>query len=240
MMRDLFRRDEVGTITFHCLPEYMGVIAPPIRAADFLPDWYKKLPAIDPDVYAVNNPALTIKRCMPFQDAMTEGYILVTPAEITFEVDAAGTSVTHHSEFLKVTRVIDAHPAYQIKGAPRAASRVALKFLMHWVVKTPPGWSTLFIPLINREQPEIEIFSGLVDTDRYDAVVNLPFFLKVTGKTFILPKGTPICQLIPVKRNDFTMVVRAATPDETLAKQRMNSVLDSALGWYRQHIRAKR
>jgi hypothetical protein len=230
------------TITFICPPELLGVIAPPIRAADFLPDWYKKLPAVDPEVQSVSNPAITIKRCMPFLDALTLGYILVTPAEISFQVNATGTEVTHHSEFLKVVQVVvDAHGAYQIKGAPEA-KRVALKLMMHWTVKTPPGWSTLFVPLLNRENPHFDVFSGLVDTDCYDTVVNLPFFMRpgTFGKTFMVPKGAPICQLIPVKRADLDMVVRAAGPDETAAKSRTHAVLNTAHGWYRQHIRAKR
>jgi hypothetical protein len=198
------------------------------------------MPPVDPEVQTVSNAATTIKRCMPFVDALTQGYIMVTPAEINFEVDATGGSVTHHSEFLKTVPVmVDAHPVYQLKGAPEA-TRVALKFMMHWVIKTPPGWSTLFVPLLNRENPHFDVFSGLVDTDRYDAVVNLPFFLKVKGKRFTLPKGTPICQLIPIKRADLNMVVRAARPDEMADRWRMHAALTSALGWYRAHVRGKR
>ena len=50
-------------------------------------------------------------------------------------------------------------------------------------------------------------FSGVVDTDMYELGVEFPFQLlnTITEDIFILEKGTPICQVIPFKRESWTM-----------------------------------
>jgi hypothetical protein len=46
--------------------------------------------------------------------------------------------------------------------------------------------------------------SGIVDFDKYNhsKIGNLPFYLK-KNFTGIIPKGTPMYQIIPIKRNDW-------------------------------------
>jgi hypothetical protein len=48
-----------------------------------------------------------------------------------------------------------------------------------------------------------QTFSGVVDTDSYTMPVNFPFLLR---KDFegVIPKGTPIAQVIPIRRDSWT------------------------------------
>ena len=39
-----------------------------------------------------------------------------------------------------------------------------LKFVNPWVVKTPPGYSALFVPPLNRIETPFTFFSGVVET----------------------------------------------------------------------------
>jgi hypothetical protein len=226
-----------GTITFHCQSDMFGVVAPPIRASELLPEWYRKLPSVDQQAFSAANNALTIKRCMPFQDAMITGWILVTPVEIRFTVNADGTSVTTGSDM--PFQSVLSHQEGQIHGAPQS-NRVSLKFIMPWVIKTPPGWSTMFLPLLNRDSDQFEVMSAIVDTDKLDVPVNIPFFLKVKDQTFAMKKGTPICQIIPFKRGSLTAEVRARTPADDQVVKRQSLNLLSMTGWYRKFARAKR
>ena len=45
--------------------------------------------------------------------------------------------------------VIEPHDMIRLKGHPDLP-KPPLKFINYWHMKTPPGWSTLFTPLLNR------------------------------------------------------------------------------------------
>jgi hypothetical protein len=44
---------------------------------------------------------------------------------------------------------------------------------------------------------------GIVDTDTYFGLINFPFVLNDLSFTGIVPKGTPIVQVIPFKRENW-------------------------------------
>ncbi|MGX9177726.1 hypothetical protein [Mesorhizobium sp. BHbdii] len=46
------------SIRFVCWPEDYGVIAPPVAAKTVLPDWFRKLPAVDSQQASATNNAL--------------------------------------------------------------------------------------------------------------------------------------------------------------------------------------
>lgn len=75
------------------------------------------------------------------------------------------------------------------------------------IVRTPIGYSLLIQKPANTPDLKLHIWSGLVDTDEYPLNINLPFYW--TGNefgNFLVKKGTPIAQLIPIKRNDWSVV----------------------------------
>lgn len=103
-------------LEFLCMPEDEGVIAPPLPAKTCLPAWFKKLPAVDKAVLGPNGNGQTIKRCMPFLDAMTTGWILPLAASIRLEVVNGGSDVHSDTEFDRP--MVSEHQPYQIKGHP--------------------------------------------------------------------------------------------------------------------------
>jgi Family of unknown function (DUF6065) len=227
-------------MTFHCQENLLGVIAPPVRATEFIPEWYRKLPTHVP-VDSIEDHRQTVKRCMPFVDAMTTGFILTTLADIRFKLSDDGSTINDSTDF--PVNLIAAHGIRQIEGSTHEKDKsIPLKFANQWVVKTPPGWSTLFTPLLNRENRYFDVLSGLVDTDIYSLPVNIPFFFKPScfGTSFTMEKGTPICQMIPVKRESFTMETRANTKAELKTMEHQHLSIKSATGFYRKFVRAKR
>ena len=77
-------------IDFSCNQEDYGAVAEPVPASKVLPDWYKKLPRIDPAEQTTQVTGKTVKTCMPFFDAMSLGWVLPAPVELTVEVTADG------------------------------------------------------------------------------------------------------------------------------------------------------
>jgi hypothetical protein len=226
-------------IEFLCAPGDQGVIAEPFPAKAYLPDWFKRLPPVDKEVLGVGSNGQTIKRCMPFLDAMTLGWIIPLAASVRLEVRDGGAAVEYGWDFDR-TMVSD-HQPYQISGHP-AQPRPPRKFHNHWAIRTPPGWSCLFTAPLNRAHPAIEIVAGVVDTDTYHGLIHFPFVVTGPDGLYTLEKGMPLVQVVPYRREAaaVTAVVRAETEEEGAARERVRRATHASDGWYRRQARAPR
>lgn len=168
-----FRQKDPDKIHFFCQPEDLEVIAPPVPAQSVLPEWYRKLPVVDANHQSTTDSDLTIKRCMPFLDAMMTGWILPLAATVRLEIKEDGRSVEAGWEFDRV--MVSNHGVHQVAGNPKEPSPPC-KFHNYWSIRTPPGWSCLFVPPLNRPSQPFECVAGIVDTDTYTAHIHFPFF----------------------------------------------------------------
>jgi hypothetical protein len=227
------------TITFRCAPEDEGVIAPPVPAKTVLPDWFRKLPPVDPARVTATDNGLTIKRCMPFLDAMTTGWILPVAATVRLEISDGGRTVNAGWEFDKV--MLSNHHPYQIAGNP-TEPRPPCKLHNYWAIETPPGWSCLFVAPLNRQQPVLDVLAGVVDTDTYQSLIHFPFIPAAPDGVYTLEKGMPLVQVIPFRRDAATINcdIRAETEKEAAARTKILRHTQAAEGWYRKEARARR
>ena len=62
------------TLTFRCLPGLENILPRPIPAVQGLPEWFKSMPAKAFDL-TMGSETETVKRCPPFIDAMTYGFL---------------------------------------------------------------------------------------------------------------------------------------------------------------------
>jgi len=166
----------------------------PQPADKHVPEWYKDINSYrynkrvpDLDVSATS----TIKRCMPVFDTITAGYIIVTPVDVYVHPDQRFTWAN--------ANFIEFHPLWQAYNHPLSNNAAYPKFSNPWTIKTPKGYSTLFVQPFHRESV-FTIFPGIVDTDTYFGNVNFPFVLNDPSFTGYIPKGTPMAQVIPFKR----------------------------------------
>ena len=154
-----------------------------------MPDWYKTIPG-------VNEGHETIKKCVPFLDAMMAGYSVVTTADVYYDSNG-------FQEIGKLP-MVNTHFSQQIDGIPLPPeySTVPYKWMNFFLIQTPKGYSTLFTHPLNRIDIPFYTLSGIVDTDKFPVEINFPFFMK---KDFsgIIPAGTVIAQAIPFKREDW-------------------------------------
>jgi len=185
-------------ITFCATNKDMVDIWPhPQPAIRCMPDQYKKTSRF----LGNNLHSPTVKTCMPFLDALTAGYImyfdqdyLVDPVENDFTVTPANKNNVDFSY----------HDKAQLpKQWQEIAGSNAGKFHNKWLIKTPPGYSCLFIKPMNRIEERFEIISGIVDTDTYINLINFPFLLRKKDEQFIIKKGDPMIQVIPFKRESW-------------------------------------
>lgn len=179
----------------------------PVPTDRNIPSWFKKINPLR--VLTPNSrPDFTIKKCTPVLDAMTTGYHLVTKSDIEFIKNDDGSFAFNFSMHInQETKPITMHPYEQVRGFPTDNIYVeyAFKWSNPYVIKTPPGYSCLFTHPVNQNLPFLTL-TGQVDTDTHPVGVQFPFLMRSDFEG-IIPKNTPIVQIIPYKRDDWNMKI---------------------------------
>lgn len=175
----------------------------PVSASAVIPDWYKKTESYMGNKKVPNGDAkttATIKKCIPVFDAITSGYIIKLPADVYVSLKN-GMQYFEWANFgLVQFHPIEQAPEHPYKKIPHAYP----KWMNPWAIKTPPGYSVLFVQPFHRESV-FTILPGVVDTDTYSAPVNFPFVINDPMFEGLIPMGTPIVQVIPFKRDSWKM-----------------------------------
>ena len=233
----MFRRHPM--IHFLCRPEDEGLIAEPVPAKSVMPTWFRHLPGLDRSQVSATNNGLTVKRCMPFLDAMSVGWIVPLAVPVRLEITEGGGTVTAGWEFDR--EMVTNHGAFQIAGSPYEP-HPPMKFHNYWTIRTPKGWSCLILPPINRPNGIFEVLSGVVDTDTYASPVNFPFVATASDGVYALKKGMPLVQVIPFRRADaaFDVSIRAESRREGDERVSIHRSTQAGEGWYKRHARAAR
>ncbi len=177
-------------------------IEKPQPASAFIPDWYKNMDSYigkEKKPGGNGNTNATVKRCMPVFDAIVAGYIIVSPADVYVSV-RDGHQYFEWSDF----GLIGFHPIEQAPEHPAKNKHAYPKWTNLWAIKTPKGYSTMFVQPMHRESV-FTILPGIVDTDTYCAPVNFPMVINDPEFEGLIPKGTPIAQVIPFKRDSWSM-----------------------------------
>jgi hypothetical protein len=179
-------------------------IEQPKPASKLVPDWYKNMESyINKEKKPMGDASTsaTIKRCMPVFDAITAGYIIESPADVWVSKKDEGQWF-EWSDF----GLISFHSIQQAPEHPANKPFPYPKWSNPWSITTPKGYSTLFIQPMHRESV-FTILPGIVDTDTYTAPVNFPFVINDPNFEGLIPKGTPIAQVIPFKRDSWNMEI---------------------------------
>ena len=197
----------------------------PIPAKLNIPEWFKNLEH--------NFLDKTIKGCMPFLDSLTSGYILKMPQDLylrhnvdnknekgeiikdsfqTFSLHEACDTL--NAKCINLNSRIDIHPTKQLEGSPLIEKNKNLPFykiLNPWKIKTPKGYSCLFVPPLNNSDDRFSIMSGIVDTDTFPNEINFPFVIngdKYPVLETMIKRGTPYVQIIPFKRDSWKIKLK--------------------------------
>lgn len=202
----------------------------PRPATKALPDWYKRTPEYSNGerVIVDGQTAHTIKKCVPVFDALTAGYVIPTyvDLQVTQRDGAPWYEWPSHT-------AISFHPVEQAPNHPSKNGAPYPKWLNPWAIKTPPGYSCLFLPPMHNPNGMFTVLPAIVDTDTYSAPVNFPFVLDDVAWQGLIPAGTPMVQVIPFRRETWRM--RFGSDKELLEQQRAATRLRSV--WWNSYKR---
>ena len=228
-------------IEFACHENLYGAIPEPKPANKFLPEWYKKIkPYCGRD--KLKFPIRTVKKCMPVLDAMSLGYIIPLPTDIHFITNhdlsyIKGTVRTGEGQFGTPER----HEFRQIESQKWPINNQdPIKLINPWYIKTKPGWSCYITAPVNHFGCPFTIMSGVVDTDKYQSLIQFPAIWNIPNFDDTLLAGMPMAQVIPFKRNKQDVVCRALTEKESKNIEKTNIMLGSRADCYKNSIRAER
>lgn len=217
----------MAKITMTCAPDLHGAIPSPVPAIKSAPYWFK---AIKPQVDG-HPQSGTAKRCVPFLDALSQGFIIPLWADMFVRAVGGEITIDFPRDFPQ-QQSIDQHSKDQLAGHPLECTpygSLLLKFINPWLVKTEPGISCLFTSPQNHMETRFKLVDGLVDTDTYANSVNLPFIWTGGDGEFFIQRGTPLVQVIPVRRETFDLDVRVASDEECKEQARVRASLGTKM-----------
>ncbi len=209
-------------IQFQALDEYVEAAqADPKPASSLLPEWYKKLSRYinntDKPIKALGRK--DVKSCVPFRDAMVSGYMYLLPADVevvSYENGDIDILYNHQLTF----RIVDKRGSIndlnnQGNGMPNplGTSPIMFAWAALWGVKTNKKDSVLITHPLNRNDLPFVTTSGVIDSGYFGVAGNIPFFIK-EGFAGIIPKGTPIAQIIPFERQEWVSEKIPSNPKE--------------------------
>lgn len=179
-------------------------IEAPCPAQKIVPEWYKKSPNFDSKKIEVDEnfetKNLVLKQCMPFFDSLCSGYVQKTWCDLYVSFQNNELKITPSNNFIKI---IDFREKSYLE-IDESYYPTEFTWMSPWFPETPPGYSTLFVSPLNRMDLPFTTCSAIIDTDQFKGSSwgRVPFYLKKNfqGK---IPKGTPMYQMIPFKREDW-------------------------------------
>jgi hypothetical protein len=183
----------------------------------------------------------TVKMCMPFLDSMTSGYIQETWQDIEIELTKVSDSQMSVKYIYKTEPdIIGARE--KTSGIVQSGEFYPIEFTFHpvWIPELPKGWSMMYMTPQNRIDLPFQFLSGIVDNDEFtqsEERSNIPFYIK---KSFsgVIPKGTPLLQMIPVKRENWEAI--ANEYNEELQNETIKTVREQPWGGYKKHFWTKK
>jgi hypothetical protein len=230
-------------IEFHpCTEEIALLVPPPKPAMKSVPEWYKKIPNyVENDgemkvgVDHTGSPLVlgkTVKKCAPFLDALTCGYIQETWCDMYVEQIHDGLRCYYSSSPELFT-----HRHRPSHGIPSPDVFYPIEFVWRqpWIPKVPSGYSVLFTHPLNRDDLPFHTFSGIVDYDGFGIngwPNNYSFKLR-SGFSGLIPVGTPMFQMIPIKRESWK--TESFAYNENKFKKETYSSFKQFTGGYKKH-----
>lgn len=193
-----------------------------------LPEWYKNADKFyinnfneNREILNSNTKTPTWKACPGIFDSMTMGYVLKTPCDITFYLDADNEINVKVENPIYRGFCLKRNSLHQFVP-PFGYHDYHFAWTADWGIETEKGYSCLYLNPINHFQLPFLNTVGVIDTDQIGSPGSLPFFL-IKNWTGTIPAGTPYAQIIPFKREDWQMEIKLESKTEI--NSRMHKML---------------
>jgi hypothetical protein len=198
------------TITFTALDKYgFDTQDRPYPASMSIPKWWKDLTPYDKTLDNPDGKKLIVqngisnasaKKCQPMLDAITSGYIIPLWADVVVAQTEAFPALSWRTN----QPIFELHgPSSRLIPPPSGYDQVVFKYLNTWIPRTPPGYSILVSSPFGHNDLPFHAVPAVVDSDKATLELIFPMWIK-TGFEGVVEHGTPMIQLTPFKRTNWT------------------------------------
>jgi len=178
----------------------------PVLAKSIQPDWWKTM-KVQQNIRGQK--AQTLRSCPAMDDWLKTGWLICAKRDMEVKVSPNSSAAnTDKGDSLSSPT----HPAAQAGHhftylhEDDAPTRDAFKMKAPWNIITPPGYSCLYLDPFLFQNKYFATWQGMIDTDAFN--VNMDnsqiIFYPRTDKDFTIKAGTPLVQIIPYRREDWT------------------------------------
>jgi len=183
----------------------------PVLAKSITPEWWKKTKV---GMHIRGDFVQTIRACPAMDDWLKSGWFVLANRDIEV-IRYEEQSVTREEkvkEERRLPRIVSpSHPSKQAFDSfeylgENAPVKDAFKMRNPWNIKTPPGYSCFYLDPFLFQNEYFATWQGIIDTDKFNTNQDnsqIIFYPKV-NHSFTIKKGTPMCQIIPYKRETWT------------------------------------
>ena len=190
----------------------------PKPAKEYIPDWWKNTPTVKSKrTFNGSNPG-NVKACPSFVDYFTKGYIVPMWTDSTLYYDSSTKEwqwATSNSEFSWEVHENSQYLDYVDHKFLNKDSFFVFKTKLPWNVFTTKGYSLYQLPTFFHFNDDFSVVPGVRDTDTYHEI-NLQILIHSDKKEIFIPRGTPLAQYIPFKREKTMLNVRQANKKDLL------------------------
>jgi len=218
----------------------------PVPSKEMVPKWYSsadrylKIPGSEEYYHnEQGGKMLSFKACPALVDIFTAGYMYKTPCDITFYKNAEG--ITKVKTSLGFEEFCDERPEMDDFSNPKGYLPYHFHWYPAWAPKLPKGYSALYLSPVNRFDLPFITTAGIIDNDNMDTPGLIPFFLREDFEG-VIPEGTPYVQIIPFKREDWSMEIEKHNYEDIVLRHEYQAKLYRTKdgGAYKKHTWSKK
>ena len=183
-------------VNFWCEKDGLEDLNPISKSIQRIPEWFKNMKSDG-----------TIKKCPGLIDYFNLGYIHYLWTDIQIEIpEDRSLPIQYNVPDPDNFKVQMHHRDQYLNYIPTDKYKFILKPISPWRCKTNKGYSMLQLPLYYEFNEIFDVMPGTINTDYYHQL-HPQISFKKTGK-FLLPRGLPLCMLVPFKRTKWSHIIK--------------------------------
>jgi hypothetical protein len=190
----------------------------PKPAKEYIPQWWKETPTIKTEKTWDGSIPGNMKVCPSFSDYFTKGYIVPMWVDSHLYYDSSNKDwkwATADGKFIWESHGNSQYLDYVDHKFLNKDSFFIFKIQLPWSIFTTKGYSLYQLPTFFHFNEDFSVVPGVRDTDIYHEM-SIQLLIHSDKKEIFIPRGTPLAQYIPFKREKTKYNVREANKKDLL------------------------
>ena len=185
----------------------------PKNASAFIPFWWKNLVRETAHNSISNATSSNIKSCVSFPSYFSMGYILPMWCDTILRFDTSTNSFMWKTSDSRFTWDIQKVEGFHTQSQPSflgSVPKVICRTEAPWKMVTTDGYAVQQLPLLYHFDNRFSVLPGVIETDTfYNTTIQL--LIHEADTDIFIPRGTPLAQYIPFKKEKLKLNVRTPT-----------------------------